>query len=126
MARVLPFLLPVFLVGLFGCRGDSVPRHEDFRVGMARSIIVEQFGPPEHVQTFRKSNDAVWGPIEDFWTKVPFGSTVEIWSYRSGNRVMEGSPDRFPGKTELYFIDGSKTVQGIGFSMDGAVYEGNR
>ncbi len=45
------------------------------------------------------------------------GSTVEIWSYRSEN------PNGERGETELYFIDSSQTVNGIGFSHEGAVYE---
>ena len=40
------------------------------------------------------------------------GSTVEIWAYR-----VQG------GTVELYFVDGSAGVQGMGFAPVGAVFE---
>jgi hypothetical protein len=44
------------------------------------------------------------------------GATVEIWAFQS---TLDGQP----GQTELYFIDDADTVDGIGFHIEGAVYE---
>ena len=92
---------------------------------MTRAEISAQFGEPDRTQLFRKSGNAIWGPIEDFWPNVPTGATVEIWAFRS--RLTMESPEgrsEQPGQTELYFVDDSSTVDGIGFYIEGAVYEG--
>jgi hypothetical protein len=106
---ILAVQLAVVLLGAPAC--PRTPETSDFRPGMARSRIVQQFGPPATRQTFHKSSEAIWGPIEDFWSRVPVGSTVEVWSYR-----VRG------GSVELYFVDGSEQVQGTAFAPEGAVF----
>lgn len=96
-------------LALFGC--ESGPDASDFRVGMSRHEIIAQFGEPHGRQSFVKSSPRIWGPIETFWATVPQGVRVEIWSYP----VAEGT-------VELYFVEGSPDVQGIGFGPTGAVY----
>lgn len=96
-------------LALFGC--ESGPQLSDFRVGMSRHEVVAQFGEPQGRQSLVKSNPSIWGPIETFWATVPQGARVEIWSYP----VAEGT-------VELYFVEGSPDVQGIGFGPTGAVY----
>jgi hypothetical protein len=54
----------------------------------------------------------------------PNGSEVEIWYYST--RVEQAGDDgsvAADGTTEVYFVDGSDTVQGIGFAPEGAVFE---
>jgi hypothetical protein len=97
--------------------------HSDFRIGMAKETVLEQFGPPDAERRLTRDSEAIWGPIEDFWSKVPDGSVIEIWSYKTRARLMNGSSDLSPGTTELYFVDDSATVDGIGFAPEGAVYE---
>ena len=97
--------------------------HRDFAVGMTRSDVRERFGDPLRTTEMRKSNDSVWGPIEDFWSNVPADSTVEIWFYRTRHEWAEGGGSRETGTTELYFIDGAGNVAGLGFAPDGVVYE---
>ena len=73
-----------------------------------------------------KSDERIWGPVEDFWPKVPLGATVEIWAFES--MISLESPDASStqaGQTELYFVKDSDTVDGIGFHVEGAVYESN-
>jgi hypothetical protein len=96
-----------------GCAGP--PKAEEFRVGATRSEVLEAFGAPLQKQSFRKTHEAIWGPIEDFWPRVPDGSSVDVWTYR-----VEG------GDLELYFVDGSERVQGLGFAPEGAVFEAGR
>lgn len=112
-------LLGAVVALLAACQ--PLPRHEAFAPGMRRSELVRRFGEPLATQELRKTDAPVWGPIESFWSRVPDGSTVEIWSYRSTQAAAAGR--REPGTTELYFVDGADTVQGMGFAPEGAVYE---
>ena len=88
-----------------------VPEAKEFRVGLTRTELRDTFGPPAHTQTLIKTSDVIFGPLEDFWPRVPRGSMVEIWAYRVSN-----------GTVELYFVDDSAQVQGTGFVPTGAVY----
>ena len=99
------------------CRTDA-PRHHEFAVGMTRTEITSRYGEPERTQVLTKSDESIWGPIESFWAEVPMGAKVELWSFQSTNVGQ-------PGETELYFIDDADTVDGIGFHIEGAVYEGS-
>lgn len=86
-------------------------------------MLLARYGEPERTSRLRKLDARVWGPIENFWHRVPPGSVVEIWHYRSTARWEAGSGRRTPGTTELYFVDGSPVVSGLGFAPEGVVYE---
>ena len=120
--RIILFL---FIATWTSC-GADVPHHEEFAVGMNRADVSARFGEPDRTQSFTKSRNHIWGPIEEFWSSVPLGATVEIWAFRSilTMESPEGSSEQ-PGQTELYFVSDSHTVDGIGFYIEGAVYEGN-
>jgi hypothetical protein len=105
-----------------GATCERLPLHSDFRVGMAREEVRQRFGEPLRRSEMRKTGPAVWGPIEDFWSRVPMGARVEVWSYRSRHPLVEGDAPG-PGTTELYFVDGAARVTGLGFAPDGVVYE---
>lgn len=108
-------LFAVFLLAFPGCsRQIEQPKASDFHVGATRTEILETYGTPLQEQSVHKTGNAIWGPIEEFWSQVPLGSTVDVWSY-----AVQG------GSVELYFIDGSGRVQGIGFAPEGAVFEGD-
>ena len=117
-------ILLLFIATWISC-GADVPRHEEFVVGMSRTDASARFGKPDRTQILTKSSNSVWGPIEDFWSELPMGATVEIWGFQSVLTMEspEGSSEQ-PGQTELYFLNDSRTVDGIGFSIEGAVYEG--
>ena len=90
---------------------SNSPRPGDFKVGATRQQVLESFGAPSLRKTYSKQDDAIWGPIEDFWARVPLNSSVEVWSYQ-----VKG------GTLELYFVDESERVQGKGFAPEGVVY----
>jgi hypothetical protein len=116
-------LLLIALVALIAC-GAREPDHSEFAIGMTRSAIRDKFGEPQQTQKLTKTREAIWGPIEDYWSQVPIGATVEIWSYDS--RMIDkgnGSTSEQQGQTELYFVNDSNEVKGIGFHVEGAVYE---
>jgi hypothetical protein len=105
---------PAVAVALGVCLACSgLPNAGEFQVGASRSELLKQHGAPIRQQTLVKRDNAIWGPIEDFWQQVPVGSSVEIWAYPA-----EG------GTVELYFVDGSDHVQGTGLAPQGAVFEG--
>jgi hypothetical protein len=98
----------------------SPPHHTEFTVGMTRAEIIGQFGEPERKDTLQKTGEPIWGAIESFWSDVPLGSEVEIWFYPTADGAESGTAK---GTTELYFVDGSDRVRGIGFAPRGAVFE---
>jgi len=100
----------VLLVLLVAC--SARPNPKDITPGDSRDAILQVYGEPTGQRLMTKKDDAVWGPIEDFWYGVPMGSRVEIWTYRVDD-----------GDVELYFVDDSPTVGGIGFAPEGVVYE---
>lgn len=102
---------------------QSLTAHESFAVGASRSAILERHGEPVRISERRKQDERIWGPIEEFWPRVPRGSTVEIWQYRTTSEWEAGSGRRVRGTTELYFVDGSEVVSELGFAPDGVVYE---
>ncbi len=106
---------------IYGC--NELPRHDNFAVGMERATVLERFGQPLRSQDIRKTGESVWGPIEEFWPRVPVGSNVEICSYRTTQEWAVGSGNRVSGSTELYFVGGSNKVSGLGFAPDGVVFE---
>ena len=102
----------------------SPPHHAEFTVGMTRADVIERFGEPERKQMIRRTREPTWGAIETFWNEVPLGSVVEIWSYSTLIRdTSDDGPPSSDGVTELYFVDGSDTVNGIGVAPRGAVFE---
>ena len=115
------WLLPIWLGLLLGC--ENLPAHESFEVGMSRARILEQYGEPDRRSRLLKKDDRVWGPIEEFWQHVPTGSSVEIWHYRSTAKWVANNGQRAHGTTEIYFIDQSEVISGLGFAPEGVVYE---
>lgn len=111
----------IAVLALLAC--DGHPKHESFAVGMTRSGVVERFGEPARTSQLRKQDERIWGAIETFWSGVPLGSAVEIWSYRTTAAEAAGSDRRIEGSTELYFVDRSEAAAGLGFAPDGVVYE---
>jgi hypothetical protein len=87
------------------------PDVTQFKAGMARTAIVEQFGEPASKQTLVKTSLHIFGPIEDFWSSLPDQARVEIWSYRTQG-----------GNVELYFVNGAEIASGRSFAPTGIVY----
>ena len=118
-------LVTLSVLLLASCSPDS-PRHSEFQPGATREQLTEQFGPPLRVQFLANKGQVVWGAIEDYWDQVPIGSSVEIWAYRSTIVIENAETNHLQaGETELYFVDDSNSVDGVGFHLKGAVYESN-
>jgi hypothetical protein len=104
---------------LLGCAETTrIPAHSDFKIGASREQVLREYGEPRQITEFHKTGNQIWGAIETFWLKVPMGSSVEVWSYPSQQSIGHGD-------TELYFIDDSAMVNGVGFSPKGVIYESN-
>jgi len=93
---------------------------------MTRDEVLEKFGKPERSQVMTKSGEAIWGPIEEYWAEIPLGAKVEIWGFKS-EITMEAPEGNYKqaGQTELYFVSDSDKINGLGFYIEGAVYEGS-
>lgn len=112
----------LLMVGAVACY--SPPHHAEFTVGMTRAAVIRRFGEPERKDTLRKTGESIWGAIESFWPEVPTGSEVEIWFYSTPVEAADGAESgAAEGTTEVYFLDGSATVSGVGFAPRGAVFE---
>ncbi|TFG53121.1 MAG: hypothetical protein E4H37_04065 [Gemmatimonadales bacterium] len=112
----------LLMVGAVACY--SPPHHAEFTVGMTRAEVIGRFGEPERKDNLQKTDESVWGAIESFWSEVSMGSEVEIWFYATQVDVAGGDGSAsVEGTTELYFVDGSDTVHGIGLAPNGAVFE---
>ena len=110
---------------LMACQPCS-PNHSEFAIGMTRADVLNKFGDPQQVQTMKKTAEPIWGPIEEIWSQVGMGATIEMWSYDSCRTSADnGKLSERPGQTELYFVNESNEVTGIGFYIKGAVYEGS-
>ncbi len=117
--------LAIALALLAACE-PRVPSHSGFTLGMNRAKILSEFGEPQRTQLLTKTTEHIWGPMESFWPRVPHGASVEIWSYDSLMKSPnKGKEFENPGQTQLYFVNDSKQVNGIGFHINGAVYEGS-
>lgn len=103
-------LLALLLLTPTAC--TTPPSTAEFEVGMSRPELIDRFGEPDRRQSLVKRDEAIWGAIEDFWPQVPSGSSVLIWGYAVEDGTME-----------LYFVDDSPTVDGMGFAPEGAVFE---
>jgi len=99
----------VLLAATLAC--TSPPDETEFKVGMTRSELIEQFGEPAAKQSAVKTSLHMFGPIETFWSALPDQTQVEIWSYSA-----EG------GSVELYFLNGADVASGRGFAPTGVVY----
>ena len=105
------------LLCLASC-APTAPRQAELTVGMTRADVLSVRGDPVRQSTLKKQSEPIWGPIESFWSGVPMGSTVEIWAYDT--EPGEGGEAR---QIELYFVDDSDRVAGIGLHVEGVAYE---
>jgi len=105
---------------------ESIPDHGQFSVGMTRDEVLERFGKPQRTQVMTKSGEGIWGPIEKYWAEIPLGAKVEIWGFNS-EITMEAPEGAYnqAGQTELYFVNDSNNINGLGFYIKGVVYEGS-
>ena len=90
-------------LSLAACNLTDAPfqTHEppQLAVGTSKADVLEALGQPDSRETIVKQQEYIWGPPEAWWHTLEMGDTVEIWSYL------------FPeGTLQLYFLQGSKTV----------------
>lgn len=86
---------------------DQLPK-----VGQTKGQVEKLLGKPYKHGTFKKSNEHVWGPEEDFWYGISMGTKLEVWSYKYEQ-----------GHLNIYFSEGDSTVSYTAFAPEGLNYE---
>jgi hypothetical protein len=114
--RIARASVSLLLALLFACSG--LPSASTFHVGDSPSEVLEEHGFPQRTQTFTKRDDAIWDPIEEFWSQVPVGNSVEIWAYPLHPAVLYRAPTQPSDLTVavsitqgLYYNWGKDTLQ---------------
>lgn len=81
-------------------------------VGQTKEEIKQILSDPYEKKAFVKSNRPIWGPEEEFWDKIPEGTHVEVWRYKSEK-----------GHLNLYFLGNDNHLAYKAFAPSGIVYE---
>lgn len=84
-------------------------------VGLTKDEIIKILNEPYEKNTFIKTNRPIWGPEEEFWDKIPGGTKLEVWKYKSKR-----------GHLNLYFLDNDDRLSYKAFAPAGIVYEPTR
>lgn len=85
------------------------------RAGQTKQAIKNILGEPYEIKITKKIAGPIWGPEEEFWDKIPNGSTLEVWRFRSN-----------AGNLNLYFIGNKNHLAYKAFAPQGVVYESDR
>lgn len=82
------------------------------QVAQTKQEVRQALGEPYEIKIIKKRAGPIWGPEEDFWDKIPNGTRLEAWRYRSE-----------AGQLNLYFVAGQDRVAFRAFAPSGVVYE---
>lgn len=102
-------------LSLEACGSTGAPLHTDEPpqavAGASKADVLKALGQPDSRETIVKQQRYIWGPPEAWWHTLEMGDSVEIWSYL------------FPqGTLQLYFLQGSETVDYQAFMDKDVVY----
>ena len=108
-------IIAALALSLAACSVSDAPLQTDgppqVAAGTSKADVLETLGEPDSRETMVKQQESMWGPPEAWWHTLEMGDTVEIWSYL------------FPeGTLQLYFLQGSKTVDYQAFLDNDVVY----
>jgi len=81
-------------------------------VGQSKQEIRNILGEPYEIKITEKLAGPIWGPEEDFWDKIPNGSKLEVWRFKSN-----------AGNLNLYYIENNNNLDYKAFAPKGVVYE---
>ena len=70
-------------------------------MGINKADLLETLGEPDEIEELIRSEEHVFGPIEDLWYKIKMGEKIVTWKYATGN-----------GRKELYFLNDTNEVAG--------------
>jgi len=79
--------------------------------GLARQEIVKILGEPVERGITAKTNRFIWGPEEDFWDRIPMGTSLEVWKFQFAD-----------GTLRLYFINSAEALDFTAFAPKGVIY----
>lgn len=82
------------------------------QIGQMKQAVRQALGEPYEIKIIKKLAGPMWGPEEDFWDKIPNGTRLEVWRYKSE-----------AGHLNLYFAGDENRVSYRAFAPRGVVYE---
>ena len=70
-------------------------------LGKNKAYLLEALGEPDEIEELVRSEEHIFGPIEDLWYKIEMGEKIVSWKYATAN-----------GRKELYFLNDTSEVVG--------------
>ncbi len=70
-------------------------------MGKSKDYLRQTLGEPDEIEELVRSEQHVFGPIEDLWYKIEMGEKIVTWKYATGD-----------GRKELYFLNDTNEVAG--------------
>jgi hypothetical protein len=112
MFRKILTTLPIFFL-LISC-AEAQDISQLIKAGQAKEEIKKIIGSPNEIEKIVKSVEHIWGPEEEFWSKIPMGTKLEVWRYKNKD-----------GQLNLYFEENKNTLSYKAYAPAGVVYESN-
>lgn len=101
-------ILATFLVA---CSENRQAIDQLVEIGQEKQEIIKVIGEPAEKEIITKQNESIWGSEEEFWSEIPMGTSLEVWSYEDEQ-----------GQLNLYFVEGSNRLGYKAFAPKGVVY----
>lgn len=110
--KFLMIMIILFLIPTPFAYSEDPDIFDSIQIGQTKDEIRKTLGDPYEEKIFEKQTKPIWGPEEEFWDRIPNGTTLEVWRYTSGN-----------GHLNLYFLYPSDRLAYKAFAPRGVVYE---
>jgi len=112
MKYILTSCLPLlFVLCLTSCK-EREEALAHIETEATKEEILSIVGQPDEQETITKHEEAIWGPEEEFWHKIPLGAKLERWIYATDE-----------GRYSLYFRGNEDWLAYKIFAPRGVVYE---
>ena len=70
-------------------------------MGVNKAYLRQTLGEPDEIEELVRSEEHIFGPIEDLWYKIEMGEKIVTWKYATDD-----------GRKELYFVNDTSEVAG--------------
>ena len=104
-------ILSLLVIFLTSCKEDQI-NYQQLQIGQTKQEIKILLGTPYEIASIIKTKGHIWGPEEEFWSKIQNGTKLEVWSYKNDT-----------GHLNLYFTSDNNHLAYKAFAPKGVVYE---